>query len=78
MKKTKIRTIKNIWIAGHCIQPKRHIHACSGSEIVVKQIFNLDDKIYTLQEYLVCKSQVENDHMFTEISVNLTDFIDFF
>ena len=25
LKKTKIRSIKNIWTVGHCIQPKRHI-----------------------------------------------------
>ena len=78
MKKTKIRLIKNIWTAGHCVQPKRHIHGCSGSEIVVKQIFNLDRKLYSLQKYVICKSQVEIGHTFTEISLNLAHFIDFF
>ena len=43
----------------HCIQSRRHIYGCSGSEIVVKQIFNLNHRLYTLQKYLICKSQVE-------------------
>ena len=78
MKKTKRRSIKNIWTAGHCIQPKWHKHGCSRSEIVVKQIFNLDCKLYFLQKYIVCKSQVEIGHMFMEISLNLADSIGFF
>ena len=77
-RKQKLNSIKNPWTAGHCIQPKRHIHSCSGSEIVVKQIFNLDHKLYTLQRYVGCKSQVENDQMFTETSLVLADFTDFF
>ena len=75
MKKQKIRLIKNIWTAGHCIQPKRYIHDCLGSEIIVKQILNLDHKLYTLQKYVVCKSQVENDDTFPEISLSLADFL---
>ena len=78
MKKNKIRLIKNIWTTGHCIQPKQHIHGCSGSEIVVKKIFNLDRKLCSLQKYVFCKSQVEIGHTFMEISLNLVDFIDFF
>ena len=56
------------------------MHGCSGSEIVVKQILNLDYKLYKhyKQKYVVCKSQVETGHTFTEISLNLVDFIDFF
>ena len=49
----------------HCIQPKQHIHGCSGSEIVVKQIFNLDHRLY-----VVCKAPVEIGHTFIEISLN--------
>ena len=41
----------------------------------MKQILNLDHKLYTLQKYLVCKSQVENDDTFTEISLSLADFL---
>ena len=74
-RKQKIRLIKNIWTAGHCIQPKRYIHDCLGSEIIVKQILNLDHKLYTLQKYVVCKSQVENDDTFPEISLSLADFL---
>ena len=62
----------------HCIQPKRHTNGCSESEIVVKKIFNLDHRFYTLQKYVACKSQVENGHMFMEISLNLADFTNFF
>ena len=78
MTKTNMRSIKNIWKAGHCIQPKRHIRGCSGSEIVAKQIFNLDRKLYSIQKYVVCKPQVEIGHTFTKISLNLADFTDFF
>ena len=65
--------MKNIWTAGYCIQPKRRIHGCSGSEIVVKQIFNLTHKLYKLyrQKHVVCKSQVEIGHTYMEISLNL-------
>ena len=34
--------------------------SCSGSEIIVKQTFNLDHRLYTLQKYVVCKSLVRN------------------
>ena len=44
--------------SSHWIQPKQHIHSWSGSEIVVKQIFNLDHRFYILQKYVVCKSRV--------------------
>ena len=60
----------------HCIQPKQHMHGCSGSEIVVTQTFNLDHRL--LQKYVVCKSQVEIGHKFLEIFLNLVDFTDFF
>ena len=53
-------------------------HGYYGSEIVVTQIFNLNHQLYTLQKFVVCRSQVEIGHTFTEISLNLTDFIDFF
>ena len=74
-RKQKIHSIKNIWTAGHCIQSKRHMNGCSESEVVVKQIFNWDHKFFTCKKYVVCKSQVEIDHTFTEISLNLADFL---
>ena len=46
----------------HCVQPKWHMHGCSRWEIVVKQIFNLDHSHYTLQKYVVFKTQVEIGH----------------
>ena len=73
MKKTKIRSNAKL----HYIQPKRHIHACTESEIAVKPIFNFYRKLYSLQKYVVWKSQVKIGHAFTEISLNLADFIDF-
>ena len=39
IKKTKIRSIMNSCC---CIQSVQHRHGCPGSEVVVKQIFNLD------------------------------------
>ena len=61
----------------HCIQPKQHERDCSGSEIVVKQIFNLNHRPYNFQKYLVCKSQVEIGHTFVEISWNIAYFTNF-
>ena len=61
----------------HCSQPKQHIHSCYGSKKIVKQILNLDDRLYTLQKYVVCKSRVEIGHTFMEISLNLSDITDF-
>ena len=60
------------------MQLKQHIHRCSGSETVVKQILNLDHRLHTLQKYIACKFQVEIGHMFMEIYLNLADFTDFF
>ena len=48
-KKCSIKTLNS----RHCIQPKQHIVGCSGSEIVAKEIFNLDHRFYTLQKYLI-------------------------
>ena len=42
------------------------------------QIFNLDYWLYTLQKYVVCKSEVELGHKLMKISLNLADFTDFF
>ena len=67
MKKTKIRSMKNHLKSCYCIQPKRLRHGCSRSEIVVKQIFNLDHMLYTLQKHVVCKSQVDIGHTSMEI-----------
>ena len=39
---------------------------------MVKQIFNSDHKLYTLHKYVICKSRVEIDHKFIEISLNIT------
>ena len=77
MKKTKIRSIKtyeqlplysakatNAWL----FQIRK----------VVKQIFNLDRRFYTLQKYVVCKSRVEIGHTFKEIFLNIANFADFF
>ena len=47
------------------------------SETVLKQIFNSDHKLYTLQKYVVCKFQLEIGHTFTEIS-NSRGFYRFF
>ena len=76
MKETKIRSIKNIWTAA-TVFSQSNTYCCSGSEIVVKQIFNLDHKFYTSQKYVVCKSRVEIGQKFKEISLNLADFTDF-
>ena len=67
MKKIKIRLIKNIWIAATV-----YIYGWSRSERAVKQVFNLHHWLYTLQKYVVCKSQVEVGH-----SLNFADFTDF-
>ena len=51
--------------------------AATDQKKFVKQILNLDDRLYTLQKYVVCKSRVEIGHTFTEISLNLSDITDF-
>ena len=53
-------------------------HGCYRPKIVVKQIFNLDHRLYTLQKYIVWESQVEIGHTFMDISLSLADFTDFF
>ena len=37
-------------------------HGCSESEIVVMQIFNLDDSFYTLEKYLISQTADFNDY----------------
>ena len=41
-------------------------------------IFNLDHRLYTLQKYVACKSQVGIGHTFMKIFLNLPDFTVFF
>ena len=76
IKKTKIRSKKKSEQLP--VYSAKATHGYYGSEIVVTQIFNLNHQLYTLQKFVVCRSQVEIGHTFTEISLNLTDFIDFF
>ena len=77
-KKTKIHSIKDIWTAAAVFSQTDTFMAagCSGSEIAVKQILNLDHRLYSLQIYVICKSQVEIRRTF--ISLNLADFTDVF
>ena len=77
-RKQKIRSMKNHLKSYYCIQPKRLRHGCCRSEIAVKQIFNLDHRLYTLQKHVVCKSQVDIGHTSTEISLNFASFTGFF
>ena len=77
MKKTKIRSIKTFEQLSLYSAKATHTWLLR-SEIVVKQIFNLDHRFYTLQKYVVCKSRVEIGHMFKDISLNLADFTYFF
>ena len=67
MKKTKIRSIKTFEQLSLYSAKATHTWLLR-SEIVVKQIFNLDHRFYTLQKYVVCKSRIEIGHTFQEIS----------
>ena len=73
MKKTNICSVKTFEQLPLYSAETTH----TWSEIVVKQIFNLDHRFYALQKYVVCKFQLEIGHTFKEISLNLVHFTGF-
>ena len=77
MKKTKIRSIKTYEQLPLYSAKTTHTWLLWIRK-VVKGLFNLDHRFYTLQKYLVCKSRVEIGHTFKEIFLNIANFADFF
>ena len=71
-KKTKIRSIKTFEQLPLYSTKATH-NGFSGSKIVVRQTFNLDHRIYTLQKYIVCKFRVEIGHKFSKTTATANE-----